>query len=486
MAVKIDGRKAEITRSGQRWTSFNALADALGYPDAAVAYNKDRRKCPENGDIVTVLSSKGANGKPVIHEGNAVYIVEAANGERHIFSEKGLRILSKVNEAITLLPDESLGGLMREYNEVKRKARVGELVKSTVDKPPVFTVTEVTGGQGAVYGGADGVPTHAENYRVLEPSDIIRINSERFRMVERKAAVGERVIALKPCDIDEANYRAGCTFVVEDVDYFGADITDLLEEGNAIPHEDYRVLEPLTAAIQPQNPQLSTLDPVDQYAENIAKLTTKVQALEERVATLEKSANTAKVASGSVNDALPSFVTKPKKTDQQLRDEIVARAKADVVRLSNMPISLVKNNTHRIGFWPHGSEDYNYLPIDFVEFSANCNKRTVVAMIRSDEQGVWLRGIAKAAPGEVFNVHIGKAIALHRALGLEVPAEYMNVPAPTDVRAGDIVRLPFKGFTREVAEVTPLHIYYKNGGCNSRNIPVIIDDSREESEGVNA
>ena len=53
----------------------------------------------------------------------------------------------------------------------------------------------------------------------------------------------------------------------------------------------------------------------------------------------------------------------------------------------------------------------------------------------------YARGIAKAAPDDCFNVHIGKAIALHRALGLEVPDEYLNAPQPTEVRVGDAVRL---------------------------------------------
>ncbi len=49
------------------------------------------------------------------------------------------------------------------------------------------------------------------------------------------------------------------------------------------------------------------------------------------------------------------------------------------------------------------------------------------------------RGIAKATPDDCFNIHIGKAIALRRALGLAVPDEYLNAPQPTEVRVGDFV-----------------------------------------------
>src|SRR5699024_11680223 len=53
---------------------------------------------------------------------------------------------------------------------------------------------------------------------------------------------------------------------------------------------------------------------------------------------------------------------------------------------------------------------------------------------------LFKRGIAKCDPSDCFNVHIGKAIALRRALEVEVPDEYLNTPQPTEVRVGDIVR----------------------------------------------
>src|SRR5699024_6527622 len=74
------------------------------------------------------------------------------------------------------------------------------------------------------------------------------------------------------------------------------------------------------------------------------------------------------------------------------------------------------------------------------EFVVNKEKRTVVALLRGWGSGTIVkRGIAKCAPKDCFNVHIGKAIALRRALGLEVPDEYLNAPQPTEVREGDIV-----------------------------------------------
>ncbi|MCY7542444.1 hypothetical protein P9173_09600 [Bacillus safensis] len=104
------------------------------------------------------------------------------------------------------------------------------------------------------------------------------------------------------------------------------------------------------------------------------------------------------------------------KSDQQKRDEIVAQAKEDV----------------RVLYY----KDY----IVDTDFIVNAEKRTVVALRKSKMYGhIKSKGIAKCVPSDCFNVHIGKAIALRRALGLEVPSEYLNVPQPTDVRVGDII-----------------------------------------------
>ncbi|MEN7359512.1 hypothetical protein ABC915_22090, partial [Bacillus licheniformis] len=107
---------------------------------------------------------------------------------------------------------------------------------------------------------------------------------------------------------------------------------------------------------------------------------------------------------------------KPEKTAQERRDEIVEQAKADVSGLLKRDIG----------------HDH--------EFIVNTEKRTVVVLRKLRGcTNIVRRGIAKAAPDDCFNVHIEKAIALYRALGLEVPDEYLNVPQPREVRVGDVV-----------------------------------------------
>lgn len=98
---------------------------------------------------------------------------------------------------------------------------------------------------------------------------------------------------------------------------------------------------------------------------------------------------------------------------------------------------------------------------------------------------VYARGIAKAVPDDCFNVHIGKAIALRRALGLAVPDEYLNAPQPTEVRVGDVVRSTVdKSKKYEIAKGEKA---WCDGMAGISSMVAkygrIVDDSREEVGG---
>lgn len=109
---------------------------------------------------------------------------------------------------------------------------------------------------------------------------------------------------------------------------------------------------------------------------------------------------------------------KLEKTAQERRDEIVEQAKADVERLRT-------NNR----LWRTFD----------ITFDINRESRTVEAVAKKPNSRTAFYGTAICAPDDCFNIHIGEAIALHRALGLEVPDEYLNAPQPTEVRVGDVV-----------------------------------------------
>lgn len=329
-----------------------------------------------------------------------------------------------MNVNITVLADDKLGGVLREYREAKRRADVGERIKivdawcscgmyETSDILTVDSVDEC----GDIYvdavktGGNDEGYITEEEYVVLEPTDIVQINGERLRMVEREAGVGDRIIF----DRKRNGITAGKAYVIDSYMTFRDDDEDRrwIEHIGAIP----TVLEPV-------DPPLSSRPASEQYAENIAALESRIRSLEggykqlyERVETLE----------GRLQPTVKTTAQRPK-----TRDEIVEQAKRDVAKL-------LAENYVNIYVW--FAEKDGYVQSHYVEFVVNRNKRTVVALIRDEDSGeVEHKGVAKCAPGDVFNVHIGKAIALRRALGLEVPAEYLSTPLPSEPQVGDIVR----------------------------------------------
>ncbi|MCY9066654.1 hypothetical protein [Bacillus inaquosorum] len=181
-----------------------------------------------------------------------------------------------------------------------------------------------------------------------------------------------------------------------------------------------------------------------------------------------------------------TYMQPQEKSAQARRDEIVEIARADVEKLTN----------YGDGVW-HETGVFTKATCN-VEFVVNRDKRTVVALLKGVRTGnVYARGIAKAAPSDCFNVHIGKAIALRRALGLAVPDEYLNAPQPTEVRVGDIVcgnggddhyyskNKTFTITSDSVERIDDGFLYKENAGdwIERDQIGRIIDDSREEVGG---
>lgn len=369
----------------------------------------------------------------VIREERGYFVFIDDDKHEHLWSQGSVRGESYLDhftleaedyEPITVLPDESLGGVMREYREVKRKAAVGERVKivdkkfdrDTYEVGDTLTIDQVHNGEAYAlnakshYNGSGYISTG--EYVVLEPSEILVIDGARYRMVDRKAAVGERVIVTKT----DKFYTRGTVITPHPR-------AELLDCGH-INYADgqYGLTSGNYSVLEPVEPQLSALPASDQIVENIAALAARVSGLEAKVAELVSSAQAetfTKVAIGPVDTRLPSYLS-----PQQIRDEVVERAKADVKDLAH--------------FGEYRAPNGKYTRAEFV---VNREKRKVTVILRGVCTGdIYAVGRAICAKNDVFNVHIGKAIALRRALGLEVPAEYLSVPNPTEVRVGDIIR----------------------------------------------
>ena len=190
-------------------------------------------------------------------------------------------------------------------------------------------------------------------------------------------------------------------------------------------------------------PLLISLDEY-KYLELVDSKPTKkqrIESLEKRVEELEKLVSDyfklpVEPSTGDVED-------KPK-TPNQLRAEIIEKAKGFVVgtKKSHTGRAIKGPLKGQIVTWNDVYVCNNDLFISCVcnvEFVINNDKRTIVALLRgADTNEIYYRGIAKCNPSDVFNEHIGKAIALGRALGLDV-SEFEGAVQPT-VAVGQIVK----------------------------------------------
>ncbi|HBU90272.1 MAG TPA: hypothetical protein DEB53_03540 [Bacillus pumilus] len=268
----------------------------------------------------------------------------------------------------------------------------------------------------------------------------------QYKTEKRKASVGERIL-ITNVDVHETRYENGA--VLDVIDSQGRIVHD--KNGRLIYDHEYEVI----VGEHTPTPNLAEMS----YDELVSLVEGAMKALRTRS---YKSGYDQGRFDAEIEAAHGTY----EKSNQQKRDEIVAKAKEDVKKLLE--------------------RDYGY---DH-EFIVNTEKRTVVYLRKvAGRTSVGLRGIAKCVPDDCFNAHIGKAIALRRALGLEMPAEYLNVPQPTEVRVGDVVRgrtaFCMSMYEETVREIAGGKYKYASDGydyVDKVNL-VIIDDSRsEESE----
>lgn len=172
-------------------------------------------------------------------------------------------------------------------------------------------------------------------------------------------------------------------------------------------------------AIELVSPKPSKNERITQLESKVAELEAKVEALEKPKSFTVKSPTivadriNVQDAVDRIAKSLRDAVT-PKPTPNEQRKAVIERAKAFVPRQQALS----------------GRR---------AEFVINKDKRTVVALVHEIgfkfAKKILTKGIAKCAPDDVFNADIGKAIALGRALGLDVSV-FTNAVKPTEVVVG--------------------------------------------------
>lgn len=173
----------------------------------------------------------------------------------------------------------------------------------------------------------------------------------------------------------------------------------------------------------------------------------RVKALENELSELKLIVAQIRKPSTVVKEALANDITAAQaeklfekqlipKTPNQLRAEIIEKAKGFVERNSqgiHYDVPVIDSNLK-----PYITLAVHFGVSDELELIINNEKRTVVALIRTvTGKRLHHRGIAKCDPSDVFNEHIGKAIALGRALGLDV-SEFEQAVQPSHYAIGQI------------------------------------------------
>jgi len=200
---------------------------------------------------------------------------------------------------IHVLHDENLGGVLREFVEVDRTANVGDKIVITdpsdfqfgdnYTKGTVMTVTKADEDGGVYCGKFDLIDI--DEYQTIEPTDIVRIKETyehgkwdyiRYRLVDRKAKVGEKVIVVEAnVSLVYRNVGEIVEIIETDGDTFGGLLNpyDLGEKG-AIYHFQYLVLEPVE-----QDEETNILPKTTEASESVLDL---LANLARRVAELER------------------------------------------------------------------------------------------------------------------------------------------------------------------------------------------------------
>lgn len=183
---------------------------------------------------------------------------------------------------VHLIADESLCGVLREFVEVERSAKAGDYIVFTHDDLDITAnrpyKVEYASSEDVEFLD-DANEEHvweipSADYNVLMPTDFVHIDGERYRMVDRKAKVGEKVIIVE-AEWAFGKYENGSVVVAEDVDEEGIYNDDVKEvkrnEEGFIAHEEYRVLEPAIQAERVE-PMLTTSDLIANLAKRVVEL----------------------------------------------------------------------------------------------------------------------------------------------------------------------------------------------------------------------
>jgi hypothetical protein len=208
--------------------------------------------------------------------------------------------MSKIHGTnVHLIADENLGGVLREYIEVEREANVGDYVIAFGVKCKVVNRMDY-GEQLCRIETLNGEKPiswfEIRDLIKLESTDIVRLREEngterRYRLVDRKAKAGEKVIVVDAY-INGESYKNGDIFVVHVTRPNVIFVTIGSGRHIALSHFEYNVLEPVEPTQITEPVEVDTRHASPQVIDMLANLAQRVTELERELSDVKKVTNT--------------------------------------------------------------------------------------------------------------------------------------------------------------------------------------------------
>lgn len=208
-----------------------------------------------------------------------------------------------------LIKDESLGGLMREYVEVEREANVGDYVINNKgnDAEAYYKITgyrdEVIPSYSVEYDEEElwdqTIAVSIECSITLEPTDIVHVEGERYKLVDRRAEVGEKIVVLASEDANSDGYKDGDIFTCMHCSPYYPYLIDVNDYITLYNHE-YIVLIPVESNAEPTTVDESQASP--EVIDMLANLSRRIVELEREVASCKRIAESEMSARATQTD----------------------------------------------------------------------------------------------------------------------------------------------------------------------------------------
>lgn len=247
---------------------------------------------------------------------------------------------------VHLIADEKLGGLLREYVETDRKAVVGDYVtyaKGLDRDNVVVTVSSIDKDDDIhfsdCYEDSDGDQVCGFDryaYKTLEPTDVVHHEGARYKLADRNAEIGEKVVVVDL--ISASDYEIGDIYEVVSCAGHTYGFIDRVGEENGLYRKEYLVLVPVEpeaelTTVSASEQVIETVDEAEaspSVIEMLANLSRRIVRLEDEVDTLHR--NNVKLAEELANHKAEAKTTEVDAVDfSAFTEAVVERVAAKLL-----------------------------------------------------------------------------------------------------------------------------------------------------------